>query len=144
VSEPGRSRRPSIAWRTAGTRQAAAPLRTPSERWLVFALAFVAAASGFLRVLAETTNVIIPAVFFAVNASLIGVRLRKVPRETPTSFEILLLVPIAGALVATYLVTRFSQGAYGRAAALAASEVVLYLLARRRGQGLDVADAGPR
>jgi APA family basic amino acid/polyamine antiporter len=112
--------------------------RTPTwSVWLVFALAFVAAASGFLRVLAEATNVIILAVFFAVNASLIGVRLRKVPRETPTSFEIPLLVPIAGALVATYLITRFSPGAYGRAAALAASGAVLYLLARRRAEVSD-------
>lgn len=110
--------------------------RTPTRAvWLVFALALAAALTGFLRVLAESTNVIILVVFFAVNASLLGVKLRKVPSETEASFEVPAIVPAVGVLITGYLVTRFSAGAYLRAASLAASGVLLFLLSRASGRG---------
>lgn len=100
--------------------------------WLVFALAVAVALTGFLRVLAEATNVIILSVFFAVNAALIGVRLRRVERETPSSFEVPWVVPVIGLVITGYLVTRFSAGAYLRAGLLAASGALLYALGRVR------------
>jgi len=108
--------------------------RTPTwSVWLVFGLAAVAALTGFLRVLAEATNVIILAVFFSVNVSLLAIRLRKVPPEDPDqpSFEVPWPVPLVGAAITAYLIGQFSLGAYLRALALAGSGALLYLLARR-------------
>lgn len=113
--------------------------RTPTTSvWLAFWLAAATALTGFLRVLAEATNVIILAVFFAVNASLIAVQLRRVPPDDPTLpyFRVPRFVPLLGAGITAYLVAQFSLGAYARALALAGSGALLFWLAhrpRRRG-----------
>ena len=108
--------------------------RTPVRAsWLVFGLATLAALTGFLRVLAEATNVILLTVFFAVNVSLVAIRWRRVPpdeADVPV-FDVPTLVPLAGAAITAYLVAQFSAGAYLRAGLLAASGALLYLVAHR-------------
>jgi APA family basic amino acid/polyamine antiporter len=106
---------------------------------LMFAL------TGVLRVLAESTNVIILAAFFMVDLSLLVVRVRGVPPDAqPPSperaddasahFRVPLIVPILGLVVTAYLITQFSAGAYLRAAALVGVGALLYLpSAVRRG-----------
>jgi amino acid transporter len=108
--------------------------RTPTwSVWLVFGIAAVAALTGVLRVLAEATNVIILAVFFSVNVSLVAVRFRRVPPEDPAQpvFDVPVAVPLVGAGITAYLIGQFSLGAYVRALILAASGALLYALARR-------------
>ncbi|HJL15662.1 MAG TPA: APC family permease [Sandaracinaceae bacterium LLY-WYZ-13_1] len=109
--------------------------RTPTVGvWLVFGLAAAAALTGFLRVLAEATNVIILLVFFSVNVSLLAIRAKRVPPDDPevSTFDVPWVVPLVGAAITAYLVAQFSPGAYLRAGVLAASGALLYGLARLR------------
>jgi len=101
---------------------------------VVFLLAAVTSVTGFLSVLAEATNTIILAVFFAVCLSLLATRLRGVPADDPTkaTFEIPLLVPVIGMAVDGYLVAQFSAGAYLRAGALVVVGLALYAMGRMK------------
>ncbi len=111
--------------------------KTPT--WGVVAVLLLAAAtalSGVLRILAESTNVIILAVFFFVSLSLVIVMRRGVEADDPKEpfFRIPIAVPVVGMAIAAYLFVQFSVGAYLRAAALCFVGVVLYAVAtfRRR------------
>ncbi|HBQ14854.1 MAG TPA: amino acid transporter [Myxococcales bacterium] len=121
-------------WLPRGLAAVSPRRRTPVRAsWLVFGLATLAALTGFLRVLAEATNVILLTVFFAVNVSLVAIRWRRVPpdeADVPV-FDVPTLVPLAGAAITAYLVAQFSAGAYLRAGLLAASGALLYLVAHR-------------
>jgi amino acid transporter len=96
----------------------------------VFILAAGTALSGVLQVLAESTNVIILAVFFFVSLSLFVVMRRGIAPDDATEpfFPIPIAVPVAGMAVSVYLFVQFSPGAYLRAAALCAVGAVLYLV----------------
>ncbi len=95
-------------------------------------LALVFALTGFLKVLAESTNVIILSAFFLVNLSLLVIRLKKVESDDVTvpHFQVPLFVPVLGMLVTVAMVIQFSGGAYLRALGLVAVGVVLYGLHR--------------
>lgn len=96
-------------------------------------LALLFALTGFLKVLAESTNIIILTAFFCVNLSLLVIRFRKVPPDDPKikHFHVPLIVPIIGMLITAYMVAQFSSGAYLRAALLVIIGVLLYGIHRR-------------
>lgn len=106
--------------------------RTPTVGiWVTFALTLAFALTGFLRVLAEATNIIILLAFFAVNLSLLAIRRREAGSErTEDHFRVPIVAPILGVLTTAYLGAQFSPGAYLRAAGLLAAGALLYLLAR--------------
>lgn len=110
--------------------------KTPTTGVLVAGgLAATFALTGVLQVLAESTNLIILAAFFAVNASLVAIHLKAVPPDGGGwHFRVPTVVPIGGMLVTAFFVSRFSAGAYLRAAALLAIGGALYGLGRRRGR----------
>lgn len=98
----------------------------------VLTLAF--ALTGFLKVLAESTNTIILSAFFLVNLSLVVVKLKKVPADNPTAghFRVPTIVPILGMLITAYMVSQFTFGAYVRALGLVSVGVVLYAVHSRK------------
>lgn len=103
--------------------------RTPT--WGVmaaFVLATLFALTGVLSVLAEATNAILLTAFFVVNLSLIVIRRKSVPPDRPEEvvFRVPSFVPYVGLIATGFLATRFSGGAYLRAAALVALGAILY------------------
>jgi amino acid transporter len=111
------------------------PTRRTPTLGVVSAFVLTAAFSmtGVLKVLAESTNVIILCAFFAVNVALVAIRWRGVaPDDAEVDhFHVPLAVPILGAIVALTMVMQFSWGAYLRAALLLATGILLYLVKRR-------------
>ncbi len=111
------------------------PRRQPPT-WGVLAagaLTLIFALTGFLKVLAEATGVVILSAFFMVNLSLLVVKVRKVPPDDPEvkHFSVPSLIPIFGLLTTGYLAAQFSIGAYVRAGCLAAFGLVLYLIHKK-------------
>ncbi len=109
--------------------------QTPTTGVLVAGLLAMAfALTGFLKVLAESTNVIILLAFCLVNVSLIGVKVKKRYPDNPARsfFKVPLPVPILGTVITLYMAAQFSTGAYLRAAGLLAVGVVLYSFHRKR------------
>lgn len=92
-----------------------------------FVLAGGFALTGVLKVLAEATNTIILCAFFAVNLSLLVIKLRRVASDEPHHFAVPIAVPAVGLVITAYMAAQFSPGAYARAAGLIAVGVLLYL-----------------
>lgn len=97
-----------------------------------FVLTLGFALTGMLHVLAEATNTVILAAFFAVNLSLVEVKRRRIPPDDASAgyFCVPWVVPVGGLASTAYLVAQFSAGAYLRALGLLAVGGLLHLLHR--------------
>src|SRR5690606_7843543 len=120
-------------WAPAPFGRVHAERRTPT--WGVaaaFLLATGFALTGVLQVLAEATNVIILTAFFAVNLSLVVIRVRRVAPDDlgAPPFRVPLFVPVLGMITTAYLALRFSAGAYARAGGLLLFGLALHLAHR--------------
>ncbi len=100
---------------------------------VVFLLALILALSGALKILAQTSSVILLTVFIFVNLSLILVRLHKLPPDSAAPlFKIPLVVPVLGILISLFLITQAPAEVFWRFGILLAAGVLFYAACRRR------------
>jgi amino acid transporter len=105
--------------------------RTPFAAVLVvFVLAALLSLTGGVRVLAQSTSLLLVAVFFLVHVSLVLVK-RREPVPPPGVFTVPIVVPIAGAVSCVWLACQYPVDAYARAAVVASGAVALYAFAGR-------------
>lgn len=109
--------------------------RTPWVAVLAaFGLAAALAVSGTVTVLAQTTGLLLLAVFAVLHVALLLVKQRE-PQPGPGRFTTPRWTPVAGLVASLGLLSRYPAQAYARGAVVLALALVLYLLLARRARG---------
>lgn len=94
-----------------------------------FVLALLLALSGTLKILGQTTSVIILTVFVFTNLSLIVIRLRKRPPDSSVKiFQVPLAVPFFGILLSLFLISQAPREVFLRFGVLLGLGLLLYFL----------------
>jgi basic amino acid/polyamine antiporter, APA family len=90
-----------------------------------FAMAALLTMSGGVRVLAQTTSLLLLVVFAVIHVGLFLIKRRK-SESTPPDFQTPAWTPVLGALLCVGLALQYPLDAYARLAAVLALGVVLY------------------
>ncbi|MBI2083976.1 MAG: amino acid permease [Deltaproteobacteria bacterium] len=103
--------------------------QTPSVAILtVFVIALSIALSGTVKILGQTTSVVMLCLFIFVNLSLIVIRLRNLaPDSRLKIFQIPLLIPMLGIIVSAFLLTQAPREAFLRLLILMIIGFLIYL-----------------
>lgn len=102
---------------------------------LAFALAVALALSGGVKVLAQTTSLLLLCVFTVLHAALLRLKRREVVPD-PEVFRIPAWLPATGIVLCGGLALQFPAAAYARAGIVLAVGAVLYLLLRLPGRAV--------